>query len=78
MICIGVGVVDQDLRRKRTGSKRDLSEPGSRQFLCADWTHNGARQSTTISIISVLVNKTADKAKVFIYDIDKDIVNARR
>jgi len=39
---------------------------------------NGAGKSTTIGIISSLVNKTAGKARVFGYDIDKDIVNAKR
>lgn len=39
---------------------------------------NGAGKSTTIGIISALVNKTSGKARVFGYDIDKDIVNAKR
>lgn len=39
---------------------------------------NGAGKSTIIGIISSLVNKTAGKVKVFGYDIDKDIVNAKR
>ncbi|MBU9857472.1 MULTISPECIES: ABC transporter ATP-binding protein [Rahnella] len=39
---------------------------------------NGAGKSTTIGIISSLVNKTAGKVQVFGYDIDKDIVNAKR
>ncbi len=39
---------------------------------------NGAGKSTTIGIISALVNKSAGKVKVFGYDIDKDIVNAKR
>lgn len=39
---------------------------------------NGAGKSTTIGIISSLVNKTAGKVRVFGYDIDKDIVNAKR
>ncbi|OSN08997.1 ABC transporter [Lonsdalea britannica] len=39
---------------------------------------NGAGKSTTIGIISSLVNKTSGKVKVFGYDIDQDIVNAKR
>lgn len=39
---------------------------------------NGAGKSTTIGIISSLVNKTAGTVRVFGYDIDKDIVNAKR
>lgn len=39
---------------------------------------NGAGKSTTIGIISSLVNKSAGKVRVFGYDIDKDIVNAKR
>lgn len=39
---------------------------------------NGAGKSTTIGIISSLVNKTGGKVKVFGYDLDKDIVNAKR
>lgn len=38
---------------------------------------NGAGKSTTIGIISALVNKTAGKVRVFGYDTDKDIVNAK-
>ncbi|CNF10332.1 ABC transporter ATP-binding protein [Yersinia nurmii] len=39
---------------------------------------NGAGKSTTIGIISSLVNKTSGQVQVFGYDIDKDIVNAKR
>lgn len=39
---------------------------------------NGAGKSTTIGIISSLVNKSSGKVKVFDYDIDTDIVNAKR
>lgn len=39
---------------------------------------NGAGKSTTIGIISSLVNKTAGKVKIFGYDLDTDIVNAKR
>ncbi len=39
---------------------------------------NGAGKSTTIGIISSLVNKSSGNVKVFGYDIDKDIVNAKR
>lgn len=39
---------------------------------------NGAGKSTTTGIISTLVNKTAGKVRVFGYDTDKDIVNAKR
>ncbi|MBF1995543.1 ABC transporter ATP-binding protein [Serratia symbiotica] len=39
---------------------------------------NGAGKSTTIGIISSLVNKTTGTVRVFGYDIDKDIVNAKR
>ncbi|MGF1762285.1 ABC transporter ATP-binding protein [Aliivibrio kagoshimensis] len=39
---------------------------------------NGAGKSTTIGIISSLVNKTSGKVKVFGYDMDKDIVQAKQ
>lgn len=39
---------------------------------------NGAGKSTTIGIISSLVNKTSGKVSVFGYDIDNDVVNAKR
>ncbi|MBD2783438.1 ABC transporter ATP-binding protein [Xenorhabdus sp. DI] len=39
---------------------------------------NGAGKSTTIGIISSLVNKSGGKVKVFGYDIDTDLVNAKR
>ncbi|HCM64147.1 MAG TPA: ABC transporter [Morganella sp. (in: Bacteria)] len=39
---------------------------------------NGAGKSTTIGIISSLVNKTAGKVSVFGYDIDTDLVQAKR
>ncbi|MDE9447694.1 ABC transporter ATP-binding protein [Xenorhabdus bovienii] len=39
---------------------------------------NGAGKSTTIGIISSLVNKSSGKIKVFGYDIDMDLVNAKR
>ncbi len=39
---------------------------------------NGAGKSTVIGIVSSLINKTAGKVRVFGYDIDKDIVNAKR
>jgi ABC-2 type transport system ATP-binding protein len=39
---------------------------------------NGAGKSTTIGIISSLVNKTSGTVRVFGYDLDKDIVNAKR
>ncbi|WP_426576518.1 ABC transporter ATP-binding protein [Xenorhabdus stockiae] len=39
---------------------------------------NGAGKSTTIGIISSLVNKSSGKVNVFGYDIDTDLVNAKR
>jgi len=39
---------------------------------------NGAGKSTTIGIISSLVNKTSGQVNVFGYDLEKDIVNAKR
>lgn len=39
---------------------------------------NGAGKSTTIGIISSLVKKTTGTVRVFGYDIDKEIVNAKR
>ncbi|KOC88448.1 ABC transporter ATP-binding protein [Winslowiella iniecta] len=39
---------------------------------------NGAGKSTTIGIISSLVNKTAGKVRVFGYDLQHDMVNAKR
>ncbi|MFT8210956.1 MAG: ABC transporter ATP-binding protein [Symbiopectobacterium sp.] len=39
---------------------------------------NGAGKSTTIGIISSLVNKSSGKVRVFGYDLDRDIVNAKR
>ncbi len=39
---------------------------------------NGAGKSTTIGIISSLVNKSAGKVRVFGYDLEQDVVNAKR
>ncbi len=39
---------------------------------------NGAGKSTTIGIISSLINKSAGSVKVFGYDLDKDVVQAKR
>jgi len=39
---------------------------------------NGAGKSTTIGIISSLVNKTGGKVRVFGYDLQSDVVNAKR
>ncbi|HGT3509110.1 TPA: ATP-binding cassette domain-containing protein, partial [Enterobacter hormaechei] len=39
---------------------------------------NGAGKSTTIGIISSLVNKTSGRVSVFGYDLQKDVVNAKR
>ncbi|MGL9760248.1 MAG: ABC transporter ATP-binding protein [Symbiopectobacterium sp.] len=39
---------------------------------------NGAGKSTTIGIISSLVNKSSGKVLVFGYDLERDIVNAKR
>ncbi len=39
---------------------------------------NGAGKSTTIGIISSLVNKTSGQVNVFGYDLEKDVVNAKR
>ena len=39
---------------------------------------NGAGKSTTIGIISSLVNKTSGIVNVFGYDLDKEVVNAKR
>ncbi|MGY0147133.1 ABC transporter ATP-binding protein [Edwardsiella tarda] len=39
---------------------------------------NGAGKSTTIGIISSLVNKSSGQVSVFGYDIDRDLVNAKR
>lgn len=39
---------------------------------------NGAGKSTTIGIISSLVNKTAGRVRVFGYDLQQDVVNAKR
>ncbi|MEZ8142556.1 ABC transporter ATP-binding protein [Enterovibrio sp. FF113] len=39
---------------------------------------NGAGKSTTIGIISSLVNKTSGKVKIFGYDIDTHLVDAKR
>ncbi|WP_409075250.1 ABC transporter ATP-binding protein [Pantoea sp. C3] len=39
---------------------------------------NGAGKSTTIGIISSLVNKTEGSVRVFGYDLEKDVVNAKR
>lgn len=40
--------------------------------------HNGAGKSTTISIISSLVNKTSGKVRVFGYDLDSDLVALKK
>lgn len=39
---------------------------------------NGAGKSTTIGIISSLVTKTSGEVRIFGYDLDTDIVNAKR
>ncbi|MFC0278000.1 ABC transporter ATP-binding protein [Enterococcus devriesei] len=39
---------------------------------------NGAGKSTTIGIITSLVNKTSGKVKVFDYDLDTNLVNAKQ
>ena len=39
---------------------------------------NGAGKSTTIGIISSLVNKSSGRVRVFGYDLEKDVVNAKR
>ena len=39
---------------------------------------NGAGKSTTIGIISSLVTKTSGQVKIFGYDLDRDVVNAKR
>ncbi|MGL5342019.1 MAG: ATP-binding cassette domain-containing protein, partial [Lactococcus garvieae] len=39
---------------------------------------NGAGKSTTIGIITSLVNKTSGTVKVFDYDIDKNLVQAKQ
>ncbi|HGF7578280.1 TPA: ABC transporter ATP-binding protein [Enterococcus faecium] len=39
---------------------------------------NGAEKSTTIGIITSLVNKTSGKVNVFGYDLDKDLVRAKQ
>ncbi|WP_392559419.1 ABC transporter ATP-binding protein [Orbus mooreae] len=39
---------------------------------------NGAGKSTTIGIISSLVNKTSGQVKIFGYDLESDVVNAKR
>lgn len=39
---------------------------------------NGAGKSTTIGIISSLVTKTSGQVQIFGYDLDSDIVNAKR
>ena len=39
---------------------------------------NGAGKSTTIGIISSLVNKSSGKVRVFGYDLQSDVVNAKR
>ncbi|TVP89778.1 ABC transporter ATP-binding protein [Alkalibacterium sp.] len=39
---------------------------------------NGAGKSTTIGIITSLVNKTSGKVKVFDYDIDGELMQAKR
>ncbi|PXY96565.1 ABC transporter ATP-binding protein [Frischella perrara] len=39
---------------------------------------NGAGKSTTIGIISSLVTKTLGQVKIFGYDLDNDVVNAKR
>lgn len=39
---------------------------------------NGAGKSTTIGIISSLVNKTSGRVRVFGYDLQRDVVNAKR
>jgi ABC-2 type transport system ATP-binding protein len=39
---------------------------------------NGAGKSTTIGIMTSLVNKTRGQVKIFVYDLDKDLVKAKQ
>lgn len=40
--------------------------------------HNGAGKSTTIGIISSLINKTSGTIKVFGYDLDRQLAQLKR
>ncbi len=59
----------QALRGSTCRSKRGILCPAG---------PNGAGKSTTIGIISSLVNKTSGQVNVFGYDLEKDVVNAKR
>lgn len=39
---------------------------------------NGAGKSTTLGIVSSLINKTAGEVRIFGYDLDKDVVAAKK
>lgn len=66
-------------RSMEVGSKHcgNRSFGERRRFLCAiraKWSW----KSTTIGIITSLVNKTSGKVNVFGYDLDKDLVRAKQ
>jgi ABC-2 type transport system ATP-binding protein len=67
----------KNLSGRRSGAARiDLKvEAGDFYALLGP---NGAGKSTTIGIISSLVNKTSGRVSVFGYDLQKDVVNAKR
>ncbi len=75
--CSGIKTAHQDLPRWGSGASGNRSAGGSRG-LYALLGPNGAGKSTTIGIISSLVNKTSGEVNVFGYDLQKDVVNAKR
>jgi ABC-2 type transport system ATP-binding protein len=62
----------------RRGSGAAGNRPAGRSGDLCPAGPNGAGKSTTIGIISSLVNKTSGQVNVFGYDLEKDVVNAKR
>ncbi|STW71934.1 multidrug ABC transporter [Klebsiella pneumoniae] len=75
--CSGIKTAQKNLSRRGSGAAGiDLQvEAGDFYALLGP---NGAGKSTTIGIISSLVNKTSGQVNVFGYDLEKDVVNAKR
>lgn len=67
----------KNLSRRGSGAAGDRPAGRSGDFY-ALLGPNGAGKSTTIGIISSLVNKTSGQVNVFGYDLEKDVVNAKR
>ncbi|SUF97262.1 ABC transporter ATP-binding protein [Salmonella enterica] len=76
-IALELQQLKKNLSRRRSGVARHRFAGRSGDFY-ALLGPNGAGKSTTIGIISSLVNKTSGRVNVFGYDLEKDVVNAKR